>query len=366
MRPGVGKRIRWLLISLAVVLAASACGVVLWARERPRHTTPRPALTIAIPPFSSGATSISLSPFGRAVAVGDDNGNIYLWDTSNGQRIGTLRDPNSGGVLAVAFPSESPLGGFGPYGATFAAGDGNGHVYLWNAATRQLTATFTDPHSKGVLAVAFTPALVGAAAGILAAGDGNGHVYLWNFMNGKLVATLTDPHAMGAWSVAFGLELNTDTANLAVRDQNGNTYLWDIASRRMKATFTGAASEFNPGVALYGDTLTTINHNGHVYLWSLATKRKTATFTYAGPLNLSFYGMAYDSGIIATNDCGGHVYLWSLAAKRKIATFTNPDHDSLAGVLGTGAGVAIAADGTVVADTNCDGYVYLWRLPGGG
>ena len=93
---------------------------------------------------------------------------------------------------------------FGPGARTLAVGSAGldpfgGATYLWDTATRSITATLTDPGSTGVQSVAFGP-----GGTTLAAADYNGSTYLWNTATGKLTATLTDPGSKGVQSAAFG------------------------------------------------------------------------------------------------------------------------------------------------------------------
>ena len=84
-----------------------------------------------------------------------------------------LSAPNPG-VYSVAFTHNGKL---------LAVGDGNGHTYLWDVATRKLIfPPFTDPGPQGVNSVAFSP-----DDKLLAVGDGNGPTYLWDVATRKLI-----------------------------------------------------------------------------------------------------------------------------------------------------------------------------------
>ena len=89
---------------------------------------------------------------------------------------------------------------------------------MWDAATRRLVATLTDPAKRrSVNVVAYSP-----DGTTLAAGDYNGRTYLWDAATRRLVTTL--PGALGL--SVFGLAFSPDGKTLAAGNQNG-IYLWD-------------------------------------------------------------------------------------------------------------------------------------------
>jgi WD40 repeat protein len=93
---------------------------------------------------SGGVSSVAFSPDGTTLAATFGNGHTYLWDMATGKLATTLRGDSS-----VAFS---------PDGSQLAVGDGNS-VNLWNIPTQATAATFSDPASGGVSAVAFSPAI---------------------------------------------------------------------------------------------------------------------------------------------------------------------------------------------------------------
>ena len=168
---------------------------------------------------------VAYGPGGTTLAAADYNGSTYLWDIATKKITATLPDPGSKGVDSVAY---------GPGGTTLAAADANGSTYLWDIATKKITATLPDPGSKGVDYVAYGP-----GGTTLAAADYNGSTYLWDIATKKITATLPDPGSEGVDSVAYGPGGTT----LAAADSNGSTYLWDIATKTITATLPDPGSK---------------------------------------------------------------------------------------------------------------------------
>ena len=359
LAPSQPRRNRRPLIAAAVaaaalVVTAAVVVPVLMLRTGPgsRHNKPAPgsppAVTLADPGGSGGNTevnSVAFSPDGRTLAVGDFNGDVYLWAVATGHVAATLAGPaGSASVDSVAFS---------PDGTMLAAGNGDGSTYLWNLASHRLVATLNDPNSEGVDSVAFSP-----DGTMLATGDDDDSTYLWDIATGRVTATLNDPSGGGGQmrAVAF----SPDGQILATGDEDGSTYLWNVATRRLVASLADPSSSslnavaFSPG----GQTLATTDTDGSTCLWDVSTGHLAATLTDPGQV-VSGNAVAFspDGKTLATGDGDNSTYLWNVAIRRVIATLTDP------AAPGAGSGitsVAFSPDGKTLATGNGDDSTYLW------
>jgi serine/threonine protein kinase len=291
----------------AAVLVATAIAVPLLASspssQRPlgSQRSPNPQRT----PSSQGpvnaialdyASSIAFSPNGTTLAAGDTDQILLFKLTSPTASTPFVTDP-TGNVTSVAFSAN---------GVTLAAADnGNGYVYLWDAATGKLTATLTDPGGNGVTSVAFSP---NSAA--LATANRDGSTYLWNAATGKLTATITAPGSQDVTSVAF----SPNSAALATADQDGSTYLWNAATGKLTATLTDPISQGVTSVAFSsnGATLATTDTNGNAYLWDTVTGKLTATLTDPSSEGVNSVAFSSNGATLATTDTNGNAYLWNI------------------------------------------------------
>ena len=221
---------------------------------------------------TGNVTSVAFSPNGVTLGAADNgNGDIYLWNAATGKLTGTLTDPNSQGVTSVAFSRN---------GATLATADVNGNAYLWNAATATRTGTLTDPGGNGIVSVAFSP-----DGGTLATADRDGSTYLWNAVTATRTGAITDPNSQGVTSVAF----SPNGATLATTDTNGDVYLWNAVTAKLLATLTDPSSEGVLSVAFSpsGSTLATTDTNGNSYLWNITTRSLSGP--RGGPVDLKVF-----------------------------------------------------------------------------
>jgi serine/threonine protein kinase/WD40 repeat protein len=360
-RPGSGRRVLigagagvvvLVAVVLAIVLSSSSPGKTSLAGKSPsphptvhRSNIPVP---IGTPPTRPVATLHD--PDGKTVfsavfnsdsmlAVGGLGGNVYQWNVT-GSLSATLTDPASKGIGDVAFNQATD---------SLAAADGNGSAYVFNAATGKLTATLTDPGSKGVYGVAFSP-----NGGSVAAADDNGDTYLWKVATKDVTTVLTDPSSTGVYDVSW----SPDGSLLATGDYNGSTYLWKVATGKLVATLKDPHSKgvysvsFNPG----GTLVAAADQNGSTYLWKVPSGTLSASLEPSGNVGGNGHpAFSPNGGFLAVANGDGDTYVWDVSTSKLLATFADP---ATKGVNGT----AFSPDGSFLATTDHNGSTYLWNM----
>ncbi|HUN33706.1 MAG TPA: hypothetical protein VMU95_16980 [Trebonia sp.] len=159
----------------------------------------------ALPDYQvAGTEALAFSPDGTRLAVGTYTGTIYLWDVPAHRLLATLTDP------ADTSPDKQFTGtaaidalAFGENGGLLASGDQNGNVYLWNTAERRVSGALAGSpaiSSAGAGQIAFSP-----SGALLAASFGDGTIRVWSVATGRRLADLTGANAAAVGPIAFAL-----------------------------------------------------------------------------------------------------------------------------------------------------------------
>jgi serine/threonine protein kinase/Tol biopolymer transport system component len=183
------------------------------------HVANKKAYTAIVNPNHSGFTAVACSSDNRTLAAGDTAGITFLIDVVTKKEMFPVTITSLPTHPAITDPNPTIVNSvtFSPDGTTLAIGDINGAIALVNVETERLTGTLHDPGNKGVKSVAFSP-----DGATLAVADANGNTYLWNVATRKVIATLTDPGSKGVTSVAF----SPNGKILATGDEDGSANLW--------------------------------------------------------------------------------------------------------------------------------------------
>jgi WD40 repeat protein/tRNA A-37 threonylcarbamoyl transferase component Bud32 len=302
-----------------------------------RRWQPPPEQALAKPLWQPGQLrDLTLSPDGRTLLTGADDGIARLWDLSTGRPVGPGL-AHEGPVHTVAFS---------PDGQTFltlalkGTGGQDGFVRLWDRATGRQRCGFPTP--SWVLSAAFSP-----DGGTILGGDYAGKFHLWEAVTGKPLDDPVPDHWLLA-SVAFSPD-----GRMFVTGSRKGARLWDRGTRRVLQEWKSPLGSTQ--VAFYADGKRVLLVAGGIgQAWEVDTGRVTGQppFSPEGGIGRLAFGSDGCSILISGSD--GVTRLWDVVTGKRLGP---PLGREQAGP------VAFSAHGRTLAAGGPDGKIALWEPP---
>jgi WD40 repeat protein/DNA-binding SARP family transcriptional activator len=296
--------------------------------------------------------NLAVSPNGKTLALGQQDGSISLADAATGQRLKVL----TGHTAAVARLA------FSPDGATLASVSDDRTAIVWDVATREARETLHG-HAGWVHGVAFSP-----DGRTLYTSSLDDSVIAWDLTRTRGLARQLTGAAGHVTGVAFSPR---DRNLLALVRDDGPATLWDTA-RRAQVGELPVSGGFVNTVAFSpnGGLLAAENHtDGNVVLFDVATRTRVGQPLhppYHGPFvpryssrDVNAMAFSPDGKLLATAGNDGAMVLWDLATHAPIGRPLRP-HPGF-----TVNAVAFSPDGRMLASGIDDGTVLLTRVPDG-
>jgi WD40 repeat protein len=329
-----------------------------------------------IPGAGRAIWSAAFSPDGRTLATGDGQGNVIVWDVSEGRAIDTLEGHNDA-ITGVAF---------GPDGRTLYTTSADSTARIWDVAGyRRLARPFrtnsvNDPGTSSPRAFALSP-----DGRTLAAARRDGRVDLID------AETLRRTGGFKAFAdrPALAIEYSPDGSRLAVAGQGGGVGVWDAASGKRVGPLLSAprgprnvnthnvrALAFGPGgllaAAEVGGFETASMKSGPkgpkgaVRIWDLDERSlirrplrlpqvRGLAFSPDGSRLAIAFGARTPAGPTGAGDPDG-VEILDVRNGETLATLRADEVGS----------VAFSPDGSLLAGGELDGEVLLWAADGWG
>jgi len=194
------------------------------------------------------AASLAFHPLKPLLAVGCAD--LRFWDLRNGARVNLLSDAPAKDVRSVVFS---------PNGKWIALGMQNGQVFIWDFVTGRLLYSFHE-HSAPVYAIRFSH-----EGTLLATGGEDKRVVLYDVPHG--VTVRLDGHKEGVHGLAFP----PDDKTLVSTSWDGTIRFWSVASHQVALTLAhdgGVVTSvaFSPD----GNLMATSGSDGTARLWPAA------------------------------------------------------------------------------------------------
>jgi WD40 repeat protein len=322
--------------------------------------------------------SMAISPDGRRLASGSDDGMLGLWDAPSGAPIARARGHDAAAWQVL----------FGPGGRSLASAGHDGLVLIWDGETLDPIRALRG-HSAAVLSVAFSPdgrLLASASEDLtariwdLATGEARavlrGHAdivralafspdgrrlasigrdpvaRIWDARTGTLVTTLRG-HAAGIHSLAYRpdgkiLATGGDFPDSTVR-------LWDAESGASLSTSPGHENEvrslaFSPD----GSRIASASMDQTVRLWDGSDGRQIRVLQgHSGLVNQVAFSP--DGRRLVSSSDDQSLRMWDAAGGELVAV--------LRGHAGAVFDAAFSPDGRRIASSSSDRTIRLWDVP---
>jgi WD40 repeat protein len=279
-----------------------------------------------------GSGCLTISPDGRLVAVGGQDGAVRLWRLPSGEPAGVL-EGHIGEVVALAFA---------PGGGLLASGGTDSKVRLWRLPSGA-PAGVLEGHRASVTCLA-----IDADGQRLVSGSADRSARVWSLPSGKFLAPL-EGHRSTLAEVAFG----TFDHQIACNSEIGPIRLWGSPAARLEGAPERA---YGMTITPDGRLLLCGDQSGAIRIWHLPSGDAAADLTgHDGPVLC--LALSADGEMLAGGGDDGTIRLWHLPSRRLLGVLTGHDE----GVCE----MRMTPDGRLLASVDYDGTARLWSLPSG-
>ncbi|MFM7426736.1 MAG: NACHT domain-containing protein [Elainella sp.] len=279
--------------------------------------------------------AVAFSPDGRLLASSDAEGEICLWQVSDGKQILRCKDTQNHWVWSVCFSPDSQ---------TLISSSEDKVLRVWNVSTGECLQELRG-HSNWIFAVAFHP-----SSEYLASSSEDQTVRIWKLDDGECFGELTG-HQAGVRSVAF----SPDGQKLASGSSDGSVRIWTMPEGSCLQglhSHSGAVRsvQFSPD----GVWLASGGDDQILRLWQVETGELVREF----PCSSRIWSVAFspNSQFLLTGS-DDQICLWERQTPESIRQFE--------GHSGMVLSVAFSPEGSLAASGSDDQTIRFWEVDTG-
>ncbi|WTP63512.1 TIR domain-containing protein [Streptomyces phaeochromogenes] len=282
------------------------------------------------------AITVSYSPDGRTLALGEESGVVRLRDLSALHAPDRILRGHTSAVQSVAFSSDSKV----------LASTGDTSIRMWDVATGRPHGPVIERQGAGN-SVAFSP-----NGSLLASGGAATAIGLWDVASGKP----RGKPLIGHTDAVFDTVLSPDGKLLASCGMDGTVRLWDVATGQPRGEPLQGHTDAVADVAFTpdGKVLASASMDKTVRLWDVATGQPRGEPLQGHTNTVNRLAISPDGKLVASAGADV-VQLWDTDTGRRHGL-------ALAGHSDSVQSVAFSPDGEQLASISDDNTLRLWKV----
>ncbi|AKG20665.1 NACHT and WD40 repeat domain-containing protein [Calothrix sp. 336/3] len=277
----------------------------------------------------STALSVAFSSDNKLFATGETNGNIHVWQVSDGKEISLLQG-HSDWVRSVIISHDN---------STLISASSDQTIKIWDIQTEKCLQTVKG-HINRVYSLVISP-----DNQTFASSSADCTIKLWSLNSGECLKTL-EGHTDRIWSIAIsndGKTIISGSADRTIKE-------WDISTGECLKTFRGhTATIYSVIFSIDGNTIISGSADKSIRLWDILSGKCLKIF--------NGHERAVDSLVInsilfsASRD--GVIKIWDFQTGECINTLH--EHTDIV------RGLAVSSDGKYLISCSDDQSVKLWN-----
>jgi WD40 repeat protein len=278
-------------------------------------------------------STVGVTPDGRRVVSGSDDGTLKVWDLESGEALRTFGG-HARGVSAVAVA---------PNGRRIVSASYDRTLKVWDLAGNEELSTLAG-HAGHVRAVAMTP-----DGERIVSGSKDRTLRTWDLASGRVLASFVG-HESGVNCVA----VTPDGGRVVSGSDDATIRVWDLESGQAQATLVGHLGSVRAvAVTPDGGRVVSGSWDRTLRVWDLARGEELAII---GGHQAEIHAVAVtpDGRRAVSGSEDGTLTVWEIADGRTLATFAG--HAKWVGT------VAVATDGGRVVSGSGDHTLKVWDL----
>src|ERR671932_486535 len=299
------------------------------------------SLSKTLPRDSTSFSPVAISPDGKTLASGSEDGTIKLWDLQTGKLRNTLKRPPSSdkrskSVRAIAFS---------PDGQSLASGGKDNGIKIWNLGSGTLLHTLSEK-SNWISALAISP-----DSQTLVCGDADGYITIGNLRTGELQNFFA-----GHSTLVDSLAISPDGQTAVSGSDDKTIKVWEIKTGQLIHTLSTPDSRrvFAVAISPDGEKIASGGEDGVVRLWNLGSGKLIQSLPVgSASINVVAYRANGHTLVSGRND--GTIRLWDVRTGKVLRTM--PGHS------GPVYSLAFSPDGQTLVSSSKDETIKIWGVP---